>query len=203
MNGLARAALTAAVTTSTIAVGDALVLGATGDNLVDDASARWWSATVDVVHAATYGLLAAVLVDRARAVDAGSSLRRGVRWLLVTALAVLAVAFAASAAAGGPPAVLEVPGGAAFALLFLAGAVLGLALLRVPGSAVAGLLMAAPLLLLPAAVAVGALAPDWAHPGYAEAALYAGIALLAVRAERRPAGVLAPGRLVEPEARAS
>ncbi|GAA4981294.1 hypothetical protein [Kineococcus glutinatus] len=194
MNGLARAALTAAVCTSAIAVGDAVVLGTTGDNLIDDASARWWASTVDAVHAAAYGLLAAALVRAGGAVDAGSRFRRALRWLLTAALAVLAVAFAASAVVGTPPAVFEVPAGAAFALLFLVGAVLGLALLRVPGAAAAGALMAAPLLLLPLAVAIGAIAPRWAHPGYAEAAVYVGLALLAVPGDRRTPGRDLPAR---------
>ncbi|WP_369055184.1 hypothetical protein [Kineococcus terrestris] len=181
MDALGRAALTAAVCASAVAVGDAVVLGLTGDNLVDDDSVRWWSGVVDVVHAAAYALLAAGLVRAGAAADAGSRARRVLRRVVTAALVVLAICFAVGAVAGGAPALLEVPGGTAFLLLFLAGAVLGVTLLRVPGAGTAGALMAAPVLLLGLAVAAGALAPRWAHPGYAEAALYVGLALLGAR----------------------
>jgi hypothetical protein len=52
--------------------------------------------------------------------------------------------------------------------------------------------MAAPAVVIPLTLLVAALAPDWAHPAYAETSLYLGLALLGHRSPPRQRHDAAP-----------
>jgi hypothetical protein len=183
---LTRVTLVAAIAASSIAIGDAVTIAATGHNLVDEESPRLVSSLVNAVHATTYALIVAVLVRTGDAIDHGSRLRRWSRRLLAAALAVLTVTFATSTIIGRFTSVMETFAGASFLLMFVLGAFLGVLLLRGPAR-VAASLMFAPLVLLPAMIALNLVAPRLVHPGYAEAALYIGLALLGGGPRTQPA----------------
>jgi hypothetical protein len=139
-----------------------------------------------VLLAATFALLAAVLTGRAERIDRGSRWIRAVRRLVQADLAVLALIFTGGLWADRHPDTTvyqawELTGGPSFALMFLAGVVLGVCLLHRRDLRTAALLTAAPVVLLPLTIAVQALAPGWAHPAYAETALYLGLALLGMQ----------------------
>jgi len=120
-----------------------------------------------------------VLIQDADRIDGSSRFVRWVRRLLLGDLALLAAIFAVGTVLAKMPAALAVPAGVAFILMFLLGAVLGVALIRRRGLRLPAVLMTAAIPLIPLTAAIGAIAPDWAHPGYAESALYLGLALLA------------------------
>jgi hypothetical protein len=130
-----------------------------------------------------------VLVRNASRIDEGSAARRWIRRLLAIDLAVLAVGFVFSYLLDS-----EVWGGVAgvtFILMFVLGVVLGATLLRRPDVRLPAVLMVAVVPVIGLTFALAALAPGWGHPGYAETALYLGIALLGTRladerAEERP-----------------
>jgi hypothetical protein len=76
--------------------------------------------------------------------------------------------------------------GIAFLVMFVVGAVLGAVLLRRPDVRLPAALMVSVVPLIGLTFAVEALAPGWGHPGYAETALYMGIALLGLTAAGAP-----------------
>jgi hypothetical protein len=94
-------------------------------------------------------------------------------------LAVLAGVFVVGTVLADYPAPVEIVAGVAFVLMFLLGATLGLSLLRRPDLRLSAVLLAAPLALIPLAMLAETLTPGWGHPGYAETALYLGLATLA------------------------
>jgi hypothetical protein len=178
MTRLSKAALGAAVALSVLSITDAVVRGA-GDDAPPwdpDVAAIWVIVAVAVLEAVTFLLLAAVLVTSAAPIDAGSGWRRWIRRALVVDLVVLTAAVSVADSAESD--VLGAVAGTAFLLMFLLGIALGALLLRRPALRLPAVLMAAPVVLLPLAFAVDAVAPGWGHPGYAESALYLGIALL-------------------------
>jgi hypothetical protein len=183
----AKAALVAAVSCGLVAVGDAVVLAVTGQNLVSDDSARWASAGTDLVHVAAYVLLAVGLVRLGRGVDEGRRWRTWVRRLLVGLLTAMAAMFAVGAALGRFPDAFAVIGGSAFLLHFPVAAALGVALLRRRETRWAGAVLASPLVTLPLMVLVGLVAPDWAHPAWGEVGVLLGLALVLLHVEREPA----------------
>jgi uncharacterized membrane protein len=175
----------AAILTSVMSVADAALHGLTGHFLLDvDASAPAVIAASNALVAVTFALLTAVVTEQARRIDAG---RRPVRWvrrLMQATLAVLTIVFAGGLAVDIAPdtsvlhRIWEAAGGAGFLLMFVVGVILGACLLRRPQLRRAAVLMAAPAAIIPLTLLVAALAPDWAHPAYAESALYIGLALL-------------------------
>jgi peptidoglycan/LPS O-acetylase OafA/YrhL len=181
MRQLERSALGAAVVLSVVSIGDA-VLRATSDVVPpwdDELGTTWVVVATNMVMAATFALLAAVLVRNAERIDEGSGAVRWIRRLLAVDLGVLAggyvvVSMIDSEAAGAVA-------GITFLAMFLAGAVLGGVLLRRPELRVPAALMVATLPIIGLTFALEALAPGWGHPGYAETALYMGIALLGVQ----------------------
>lgn len=192
MTRTGRAALTAAILTSALSVADAANQGVTGHPLIDqETNATWAYASSSLLLAATFGLLAAVLAEQADRIDAGSRTVRWLRRLMQGDLAVLALVFAGGLVVDGYPETSLVYrawgaiAGIAFLMMFLIGTVLGVSLLRRSDRRVAAALMAAPLVLIPITFAVATLAGDWAHPGYAESALYIGLALLGRGAHQR------------------
>lgn len=192
MQQLERTALGAAVVLSVVSIGDA-ILRATSDTAPpwdDDLGTGWVIAATNLVMAATFALLAAVLVRNAERIDGSSGAVRWTRRLLAVDLGVLAAGFLVvnvidAAFFGGVA-------GVAFLAMFVLGAVLGGLLLRRPEVRLPAVLMAAVVPLIPLTFALEALAPGWGHPGYAETALYLGIALLGLAtavpadAERQP-----------------
>jgi hypothetical protein len=185
MTRIARAAMISAVLTSVMSIADAVHHGLTGELLLDeDSSAGWVRVGSSLLLAATFGLLAAALAEQASRVDAGSRAIRWVRRLMQGVLAVLSIVFAGGLvveAYAGTAVIHEAwgaVGGASFVLMFLISVVLGACLLRRPDLRVAAVLMAAPAAMIPLTFLVQVLAPGWAHPAYAETALYIGVALL-------------------------
>jgi hypothetical protein len=185
MTRTGRAALIAAVLTSVISIADAVWHGLTGRFLLDDdRSAGWVMASSSVLLAVTFALLAAVLAEQADRIDAGSRAIRWIRRVMLGILAVLSIVCAARLAVEATSANTAIynawgaVAGIGFVLMFLVGAVLGACLLRRLDLRPAARLMAASVVIIPLTILVQALVPGWAHPAYAETALYIGLALL-------------------------
>ena len=180
MTRLGKAALAAAVAGSTISIADAVYTGATGHTAPwdDPAAPGWATAAVNTLIVVIFVLLAAVLVRAAGRIDGNSRVVPWVRRLLAADLAVLAGVLAVGVVLDGFPGPLEILAGVGFLLMFLLGVTLGICLLRDPGLRGPAVLLTSPLLLLPLAMLASVLAPGWDHPGYAETALYLGLALL-------------------------
>jgi hypothetical protein len=188
MTRTARAAMIAAVLTSAISIADGVYHGLTGQFLLnEDINPRVVTVSFDALLAVTFALLAVVLMQQADRVDAGGRVVRWIRRLMQGVLALPALAFAAGLAVDRTAEtstihrIWDVAGGISFVLMFMVGIVLGVCLLRRPDLRVAAVLMAAPAALIPLLFLVQALAPGWAHPAYAETALYIGLALLGFR----------------------
>ena len=185
--------MTAAALTTGLALTDAAVRANGGTPAWDDASGAA-AAVVGAmaVHALTYALFAAVLVVAAPAIDDGRRGARIVRRLLVGSLAALSGGFVGLAvyhgAGAAVPVAVEAVTGISFVLTFVLAAALGAVLLRRPATR----LCAALLLSIPALIALtaglAAAGSEWAHPAYAEAALYTGLAVLARTTDRDTAG---------------
>ncbi|UOY03254.1 hypothetical protein [Blastococcus sp. PRF04-17] len=189
MRNLERAALGAAVALSVLSVGDAVLRGVSDAVLPwdDEAGTTWGIVATNLLMVATFGLLAAVLVRNARGIDDGSGARRWVRRLLATALAVLSVGYLVVSVVDADAA--GIVAGVTFLLMFVLGVVLGALLLRRPEVRLPAVLMVSVVPLIGLAFAVEALAPGWGHPGYAETALYLGIALLGIQVAGERSGV--------------
>lgn len=183
MSALTRTALTAAVALSVLSVADAAIrgVGATPAPWDPEVAAGWVTVGVAALEVVTFASLAAVLTVLGEPIDRGSRGRRWVRRALAADLAVLAVGIAASVRVEAE--LLGIVASVAFLGMFLLGVVLGVMLLRRPGWRAAAALMAAPLVLIPLTFLLEAAAPGWGHPGYAETALYLGIALIGRCAE--------------------
>ncbi|TFV67969.1 hypothetical protein E4P40_23890 [Blastococcus sp. CT_GayMR20] len=186
MKQLERSALGAAVVLSVVSIGDA-VLRATTDVVPpwdDESTTTWALVTTNLLMMVTFGLLAAVLVRNARLIDAGSGVVRWIRRVFAADLAVLATGYLLVSVAGSEA--FGAVAGIAFLVMFVLGAVLGGALLRRPDVRVPAALMVAPVPIIGLTFALEALAPGWGHPGYAETALYLGIALLGLTTAAAP-----------------
>jgi len=180
MRRLAPSAIVGAALSSSIAIYDAVHHGLTGQQSVfsEEAGSRWSVALAGIAHSLTYLLVVAVLMTSADRIDGGSIARRWVRRALAATLSVLAGVMAVGSVISRPPGALALLAGAGFLAMFLFGPALGALLVRrAAWRGRAGLLLA-PIPLLGAAIVLAALGSDWAHPGYAETALYVGLALL-------------------------
>jgi peptidoglycan/LPS O-acetylase OafA/YrhL len=183
---LERSALGAAVVLSVVSVGDAVVR-ATTDVVPpwdDESTTTWALVATNLLMMATFGLLAAVLVRNAERIDAGSGAVRWIRRVFAADLAVLATGYLLVSVAGSEA--FGAIAGIAFLVMFVLGAVLGGVLLRRPDVRVPAALMVAPVPIIGLTFALEALAPGWGHPGYAETALYLGIALLGLTTAGAP-----------------
>jgi len=182
MMELERTALGAAVASSVLSLGDA-VLRATSDTVPpwdDEQGTAWGTSGVGILLGVTFALLTAVLVRNATAIDGGSGARRWIRRALAVDLGILAAGSLVATVVES-----EVVGGAAgvtFLAMFVLGEALGLGLLGRPETRVPGALMASATPVIGLTFALEALAPGWGHPGYAETVLYLGIALLGIAA---------------------
>ena len=188
MRQLEKAALGAAVVLSVVSIGDA-VLRATSDVVPpwdDESGVRWVVTAFGVLMAATFGLMAAVLVRNADRIDEGRGSRRWTRRLLAVDLGFLAAGYlvvsVVDADAAGAVA------GVAFLAMFVLGVAFGAVLLRRPDVRVPALLMVSVVPVIGLTFALEALAPGWGHPGYAETVLYLGIALLGTQLADERAG---------------
>jgi hypothetical protein len=196
MKQLEKAALGAAVVLSVVSIGDA-VLRATTDVVPpwdDEFGTGWVLLATNLVMAATFALLAAVLVRNAERIDEGSGSRRWIRRILAVDLAVLAAGFVFSYLLDS-----EVWGGVAgitFIVMFVLGVALGASLLPRSDVRLPAALMVAVVPVIGLTFALESLAPGWGHPGYAETALYLGIALLGTQlaGERADEPVMAAAR---------
>jgi hypothetical protein len=178
--------LTVAILGSVFSLVDAIYGGITDQATpLDDTSHRSVIVAINVLLTTLFALLTAVLVQQADRIDRASRAARWIRRPLLADLAVLAGVFVVGTVLAHYPAPVEMVAGVAFVLMFLLGAALGLSLLRRPDLRLSAVLLAAPLALIPLAILAEALAPGWGHPGYAEAALYLGLASLA-RSSSRP-----------------
>lgn len=193
-------AVATAVAFSVVSLGDAVWRDLGGTPIWDDGGGRpWATAALNALATVTFAALALVVAPLG---SATSSVGRATRWSarsLVGSLGMLAVAFAILAVLRRSPAAVEVIAGVAFAAMFVAAAALGLALLRRGAHRVAGSLLAAPLVVVPAVVLLSLTGWDGAHPAYAEAPLYLGCALLGLRVggpARQPARAGVPRRHV-------
>lgn len=182
MMQLERTALGAAVVLSVVSIADA-VLRATTDAAPpwdDELGTTWVIVATNLVMAATFGLLSAVLVRNAERIDRGSRAVRWIRRSLAIDLAVLASGFVFVNLFDAD--VFGAVAGIAFLGMFILGATLGGVLLRRQDVRVPAALMVAAVPMIGLTFALEALAPGWGHPGYAETALYLGIALLGLSA---------------------
>ena len=180
MKHLERAALGAAVALSVLSIGDA-VLRATSDTVPpwdDEGGTTWAITSTNLLMTVTFGLLAAVLVRHAASIDEGSAVRRWLRRLLAADLAVLACGYVLVSVLDSG--IAGAVAGVAFLVMFVLGALLGGALVRRADVRLPAVLMVAPVPLIALTFALEAVAPGWGHPGYAETALYLGIALLSL-----------------------
>ncbi|MFD2093021.1 hypothetical protein [Blastococcus deserti] len=182
MMQLERAALGAAVALSVLSIGDA-VWRATSEAVAPwdtEGGTTWVVVATNLLMAVTFALLAAVLVRHARRIDDGSAARRWIRRLLAADLAVLASGFVVVNVID--PESVGTVAGVTFLAMFALGAALGAALLRRPDVRLPAALMVAAIPVIGLTFALEALAPGWGHPGYAETALYLGIAMLGLAA---------------------
>jgi hypothetical protein len=182
MKQLERAALGAAVVLSVVSIGDA-VLRATSDSAPpwdDEAGTTWVIVATNLLMAATFALLAAILFRNAERIDEGSGAVRWIRRLLAVDLAVLGTGFVFVSVFEAE--FFGAVAGITFIAMFVLGAALGATLLRRPDVRLPAVLLIAVVPLIPLTFALEALAPGWGHPGYAETALYMGIALLGLSA---------------------
>jgi hypothetical protein len=188
MNRLTWAALAAATTVAAIALTDAVTHGLTGDfSVFADGGPVWAYYVATATHGILYALLIAVLVVEGRRIDDG---RRSVRWVrrvLVVLLAVMAVSFLLGVAVRtDPPGWLLALTTAGFVLSFPVSGLLGILLLRTGGRRLPAVLLTAVLGGLALTLVLAALGSDFAHPAYAEALQFFGVALLGLRAPAVP-----------------
>ncbi len=184
-------AITAATIYSAMSLYDAVHHGVTGEGSVfsDKYGTTWATITIGIVAAVSFIVNAAILVIERIRIDRGSRLRRWVRRLLAADLAVLAAVFGIGIPLMGAlrPVSLDAAVGAvagvAFASMFLLAVALGLCLVRVRQLRPSAVLLIAVLPALGLAIILQAIGSAFAHPAYAETAVYLGIALLGRRAE--------------------
>jgi uncharacterized membrane protein YbjE (DUF340 family) len=186
MTRTGKAALTTAILGSALTITDAVYGGVTSrDTIWDDATGqRWAIMAVGALIVALYALLAAVLVQKADRIDDKNGAVRWIRRTLLADLVVLIGVFIPSLIMNRFSGPGEAVAGVAFILMFLLGAALGVVLLRRPGMRTSAVLLLCPIGLIPLAMLADTIAPAWANPGYAEAALYIGLALLAHGSDR-------------------
>lgn len=180
-----RIALLGTVGLGTIAVSDAATMMITGhSSWFADENHRWIVAAGSVVHGLAYmAILRVLFIERARIrVNRTASV---CWWLLVVAFGIFAVVYLGPGSLGAVADVEPLMDAAvgpitfAFVAHFLAGAVLGLALLRHPETAPGSRVLLAILPLMAVVICVGVLAGDrWAHPAWLEVTILVGISTL-------------------------
>jgi peptidoglycan/LPS O-acetylase OafA/YrhL len=179
---LERTTLGAAVVLSVVSIVDA-ILRATSEAVPpwdDELGTPWVLLATNLVMAVTFALLSAVLIRNAEPIDEDSAPVRWIRRVLAVDLAILASGFVLVNASDAE--LFGAVAGVTFLAMFALGAVLGGALLRRADLRLPAAVMVAAVPVIALSLALEALAPGWGHPGYAETALYMGIALLGLTA---------------------
>lgn len=192
---LTSAALLGAAGVSAIALGDAVTMGLTGDNLVDEnGGVNAFFVLVGLVHAFAYVAFAATLREQRALVDSGSRFRRVLRVVLTASLVVMAAGMGGGAIYGAVTgdvpdhSIYNAVGGTAFGLMFLGSIVLGLSLLRVHELRLAAWTLTGILGAFVLVIVLDAAGSRWAHPAYLEVLAAFGLAFIALAPPRTPAG---------------
>lgn len=193
---LCTATVGGALLTSGLALSDATIRATGGVPAWDDASGFAPAVVAAMaVHALTYALFAATLAIAASPIDAGRGGPRIVRRLLVGSLAGLAGGFTGlslmHSAGATAPVAMQALTGVSFVLIFVLAAALGAVLPRRSATRLSKALLLSIPFLVALTAGMAAAGSDWAHPAYAETALYAGLAALALNASRDTAGAAA------------
>ena len=202
-----KVAITAATIYSAMSLYDAVHHGVTGKGSAfsDEYGTTWATIAIGIVAAVSFIANGAILVIERIRIDRGSRLHRWVRRLLVADLAVLAAVFGIGIPLMGTleavslDAAVGAVAGVAFASMFILAVALGLCLVRVRELRPSAVLLIAVLPAIGLAIILQAIGSAFAHPAYAETAVYLGIALLGQRAQTgaaepdpsRPASTLA------------
>jgi hypothetical protein len=186
-------ALIGAALTSTIALSDAIMHGATGRNLLttDGSRPAGWIVAGDLVHGLTYVALSWVLIAERDLLGRANRWVRILRHLLLASLVLLAAGFVlidpivrlAHLPPGGvAAAVWGGMAGIGFAGMIISCLLLGIAVLRRNPLGYGGRVLGLVVPVLVVTVLLGLAASDWAHPGYVETVIYFGLALIGVGA---------------------
>lgn len=186
-------ALFGAALLSFIAIQDSITHGITGhySRASDNYGTTWIWLAANLAHGVTYLSMAVLLFAEARRIDAGSRIRKALRWLLIASFVPLAVEFllispvlfAIDADLDSPPgwvaaAEILLIG---FVVQFPAALALGFAIRRVPGMKLASTVLIGILAAAAFTALLAVVAKDFAHPAYLEATVVFGIALVGVR----------------------
>jgi len=186
-------ALIGATFTSSIALSDAILHGLTGSNSVfsDGSGHPGWIVAGGLVHGLTYAALTWVLICECARFHRAHRLVRGLRYVLIGSLVALAAGFIVVApivvlAHVPPSGPLGIAWGwlasIAFAGMILSSLVLGIAVLRTNPLGYGGRVLGLLIVVLPITVALGFLAPQWAHPAGVETTIHFGVALIGATA---------------------
>jgi hypothetical protein len=187
-----KVALGAAAVTSAIALTDAVTHGLTGDNPFSDESGLPPAALalVDVAHGLTYVALAVVLLREADRFRHTNRVARGLRWVVLVSLGVLAAGFLFIAPVislreaydSSTYDTFGLVGGPAFFGMIFGSMGLGLALSRTRTLGAGARVLVWMVPVFGFTMVLAWLAPLWAHPAYLETTLQLGLALLGVGA---------------------
>jgi hypothetical protein len=204
-----KVAITAAAIYSAVSLYDAVHHGVTGRGSAfsDEYGMTWATTAGSILAALSFIALAVILVIERGRMDSDSRLRRWVRRLLAVDLALLAAVFGIGiplrgALGRGYDAAVGGVAGVAFLAMFLLAVGLGLSLIRIRELRPSAVLLVAVVPALGLMIILGAIGSGYAHPAYAETAVYLGIALLG----RRPqigAAAPDPRRSATPQAQTS
>ena len=192
-----KVAITAAAIFSAVSLYDAVHHGVTGRGSAfsDEYGMTWATVAGSILSALSFIALAVILVIERGRMDSDSRLRRWVRRLLAVDLALLAAVFGigiplmGALGRGRLDAAVGGVAGVAFAAMFVLAVGLGLSLVRIRELRPSALLLLAVVPAIGLTIILQAMGSAFAHPAYAETAVYLGIALLG----RRPQiGAAAP-----------
>ena len=185
-----RLAIAGSAGLSAIALYDAITHGLTGhySPFADDSGQAGPIVASYVVHGLAYLSLAYVLHRESAAFAAAPRAARAARHVLLVSFAVLGVGmltlapvtYLAGLYEGALGVVWSMLGLVLLLGLLLASTVLGLAVVRRNPLGIGGRMLGAVIPVVLATVALGFLAPDWAHPAYVETTINFGVALLGV-----------------------
>ncbi len=185
MSRTTKVALVLAALVSFIALYDAVTHGITGhwSAFSDEVGygVPWIAHIGSAVHGAAYLAFVAVLWKYRGSIDAGRRSRSMLRNILMVAYAAIVPVGVATAVVGGDG-VLGALGTALFMPMLLVPAALALTMLAQGDRRPGAWLMAGSVPAVGAMALLASVAPNWAHPGYIEAVVNFGIALLGVGA---------------------
>jgi hypothetical protein len=179
-------AIVMAALVSSIALYDALVHAFTGhySAFSDDPihGVAWVATAGSIVHGLCYMALIAVLVRHAAVIDGGRTLRKVLRIILIGAYGAIIIVGSAITVLGNTESPLGLVATALFIPMLLVPPILGTTLLVQGDRTPSAFLLAASVAVLGLVVLLSFIAPDWAHPGYVEATVNLGLALLGIHA---------------------